>query len=206
MKKTTKPFWEDSYKRPGRLDTFGGGQPEKDVVEISGRMKPGLNALDLGCGEGRNALYLASKGFNTTAVDISISGIQKLNDLAGKNNVNIDAFVCDMREYSFNKAFDLIVCSGCLHLIKREEWQQVLKKMKDATVTGGYNLIGIFTDAEPEPEDQRGLMVGLFKEGELFTYYQDWEIIESRTFSLEHQHPDGPKHKHSGNNIVARKK
>jgi len=60
-----------------------------------------------------------------------------------------------------------------LHLIKHEEWSKIILKMKNSTASGGYNLVGVFTDEAPEPEDQRGLMVGLFKEGELFSYYQD---------------------------------
>lgn len=206
MNSTAKPFWEDSYKRTGRLDTFGGGKPDKDIAELALKMKSGLNALDLGCGEGRNALFLASKGFDTTAIDISISGINKLNTFAAEHNLNIDAFVCDIRDYTFPKVFNIIVCSGCLHLIKPEEWKEVIKRMKKATADDGYNAVGIFTDTEPEPEDQKGLMVGLSKEGELFDQYQDWEILEQKAFSFEHQHPDGPKHKHSGNRVLAKRK
>ena len=49
------------------------------------------------------------------------------------------------------------------------------------------------------------MMVGLFKEGELFTYYEDWEIIDTNTYKIEHEHPDGPRHTHAGNSIIARK-
>jgi len=200
-----KPFWEDSYKRPGKLDTFGGGKPSPEVVTITSKMKPGLKALDLGCGEGRNALYLASIGYETSAVDISQTGIQKLKAVAKEFNLNIDAVVCDMREYQFKKEFDLIVCKGCLHLIKREEWKKVIESMKHFTSEGGIHNVGTFTDTLPEPEDQRDLMVGLFKEGELFTYYQDWDIINTKSREFQDEHPDGSKHKHSSNAIVARK-
>jgi len=200
-----KPFWEDSYKRPGKLNTFGGGKPSPDVVTIASNMEPGLKALDLGCGEGRNVLYLTSIGFVTSAVDISVSGIHKLTNVARDLDLDIDALVCDMREYQFNKEFDFIVCKGCLHLIRREEWQKVIANMKKSTSRGGIHNVGIFTDTLPEPEDQRGLMVGLFKEGELFTCYKDWEIIETKSSEFEDEHPDGSKHKHSANNIIVRK-
>jgi tellurite methyltransferase len=204
---TKKPFWEDSYKRQGKIDTFGGGKPSADVVTAVTKknVTPGMKALDLGCGEGRNALYLAKSGFTTYASDISESGIQKLNSIAKDMNLRIESSVCDMRDFKYKVDFDLIVCQGCLHLITREEWQQVIARMIEHTSQGGYHSVGIFTDTVPEPEDQRGLMVGLFKEGELLTYYEDWEIIDSRSYSFEHQHPDGPRHSHSANSIIARK-
>lgn len=202
---TTKPFWEESYKRPGKLDTFGGGKPSQEVVTVASMMDPGLKALDLGCGEGRNALYLASLGFITSASDISESGIEKLDSVAAEMNLQVDSSVCDMREYEFPHEFDLIVCQGCLHLIKKEEWQQVISRIKEHTAGGGYHNIGVFTDEAPEAEDQRGMWVGLFKEDELFTYYEDWEIIDTNTYKSEHEHPDGPRHLHAGNSIIARK-
>lgn len=116
-----KPFWEDSYKRSGKLDTFGGGKPSKNVVDIASRMPSGSDALDLGCGEGRNALYLVSIGINTVAVDISESGIEKLKFMAEQMNLNVDAHICDIRTFEFGTKYDLIVCQGTLHLILRHE-------------------------------------------------------------------------------------
>jgi len=93
---TQKPFWEESYKRPGRLDTFGGGKPSQEVVTLTSRMQTGLRALDLGCGEGRNALYLAGLGFITSASDISVSGIEKLDFVAAEMNLHLDSSVCEI--------------------------------------------------------------------------------------------------------------
>ena len=108
MEGAKKPFWEESYERKGKLDTFGGGKPSKEVVAVATKMKLPVKALDLGCGEGRNALYLAGIGFETSAVDISESGIQKLNTMAGELHLDIDAVVCDIRQYVFNQSFDLL--------------------------------------------------------------------------------------------------
>jgi tellurite methyltransferase len=201
-----KPFWEDSYKRQGKLDTFGGGKPSAAVAKIAPSLQgKAVTALDLGCGEGRNALYLAGLGFKTTAVDISPSGIEKLQTYAKETGLKIEALVCDMREYDFKKNFDLVVCQGCLHLIRRAEWKRVIYKMQASTPLGGIHVVGCFTDTIPEPEDQRGLMVGLFREGELLEQYAGWEVIESGGSSFEHTHPGGIKHSHSANQITARK-
>ena len=111
-----------------------------------------------------------------------------------------------MRKYEFPDNLDLIVCMGCLHLIGRNDWQSVIKRMKEATKPGGQNIVGIFTDTLPEPEDLRGLMIGLFKEGELLEQYNDWEIIESRAYQFKDAHPGGVSHEHAANEIVARKR
>jgi tellurite methyltransferase len=205
MTERKKPFWDDSYKRPGKLDTFGGGKPNDTVVKVASKLPVGTTALDLGCGEGRNALYLAGLGFQTYAFDISESGIEKLRTIANELGLKIDSLVCDMREYEFPYQFDLIVCQGCLHLIKREEWKGLIKRMKEFTTPGGQHIVGVFTDTVPEPEDQRGLMVGLFKEGELLEQYQDWEIIDSKVYRFSHTHPGGISHEHAGNEIIVRK-
>ena len=205
----SKPFWEESYKRPGKLDTFGGGKPSANVVTaaalLADRLPKGATALDLGCGEGRNAIYLAGIGFETTAIDISGAGIEKLNTMTAEMELNVTASVCDMRIFPFPILFDLVVCQGCLHLVERNEWRQILDRIKRNTTAGGLNVVGVFTDTVPEPEDQKGLMVGLFKEGELFEHYAGWETLESKSFQFEHEHPGGIRHKHAGNRLTARK-
>jgi tellurite methyltransferase len=168
-------------------------------------MHAGLSAIDIGCGEGRNALYLAQCGFATTAIDVASTGIEKLQTVAAARQLDITAFVGDMRDVAFTRPYDLVVCLGCLHLIYRHEWEDVIVRMQEATVTGGYHVVGAFTDEAPEPEDQRGLMVGLFREGELFERYHGWEILKKDSYLFEHEHPDGPTHQHAGNSLLARK-
>jgi tellurite methyltransferase len=199
------PFWEESYKRPGKLDTFGGGKPNITVEKIASQLPASTRILDLGCGEGRNAIYLAGLGFKVTAFDISLAGIGKLLQTAEHKHLTIDASVADMREYEFPHRFDLIICNGCLHLITREESKGVIRRMKEATEPGGLNIVGVFTDTLPEPEDLRGFMIGLFKEGELIEQYKDWEILESRAYQFKDEHPGGLSHEHAANELVARK-
>jgi tellurite methyltransferase len=200
-----KPFWEESYKRPGKLDTFGGGKPSHLTLKVAPYFEAGAKALDAGCGEGRNALYLANLSFEVSAFDISESGIEKLRNVTREKDLVIDTSVCDMREYRFPHIFDLIICEGYLHFLKKEEWRRFITRMKEATTVGGVNAIGVFTDTVPEPEDQLGMMVGLFKEGELLKQYNDWKIIDNISYRFTHTHPGEPTHEHAGNSVIARK-
>ena len=71
--------------------------------------KPGV-ALDLAGGLGRHALWLASRSWQVTVVDVSDVAIGKLRQAAVELNVNVDLFVGDAAEYKFEPArFDLIV-------------------------------------------------------------------------------------------------
>lgn len=68
--------------------------------------------LDLGCGRGRNAVFLAGMGFEVTAVDLSPDGIEQLEKLAGQKKLEskIKTLVCDMLELPFSPgSFDCVL-------------------------------------------------------------------------------------------------
>ena len=159
----------------------------------------------MGAGEGQNALYVAQQGFETVAVDISVAGIKKLKSVASALGVSIKAEICDVRTYRYPKNFDLVICRGCLHFLARAEWKPVLEQIKRGTKDGGYNIISVFTDTVPPPDDLREFMVGMFHEGELFTYYHDWKILDRASHVFEDEHPGSPKHIHASNRILAQK-
>lgn len=200
-----QPFWEESYRRPGPANTFGGGKPSQDVVDVADRLPSGARALDLGCGDGRNALFLGECGFDTTAVDISAAGIEKLRTLAAEKGLGIRAEVQDMRTYVFQHPFDLIVSHGCLHFIERQSWAVLLDRIQANTVAGGHNVISVFTDVLPAPDDLREFMVGLFREGELAGFYDGWNILAQGSRIFQDEHPGSAKHEHAADWIVARK-
>lgn len=200
---TKKPFWEESFSQLDAVDTFG--EPAEELISLVGLLPGGANVLDIGCGEGRNALYLAEQGFNVTAIDISAAGIQKLKHFADRKNLQIPAEVQDMKDYVFTNKYDLIIAHGSLHLVEREFWTTLIEEMKANTKAGGYNVVVVFTDILPPPDDLRDFHVGLFREGELFDFYNDWRIVQKLSYILHDEHPGGIKHRHPINKIVAQK-
>ena len=110
-----------------------------------------------------------------------------------------------MRTYRFPYLFDLIVSHGCLHLVVRESWQQLIPRFKAHTNPGGFNVVVVFTDTLPPPDDLKEFCLGLFREGELFSMYSDWEVLLRQSYTIEDQHPGSPPHRHPINKLVARK-
>ncbi len=200
----SQPFWEKTYADL-TTPTFRGGMPSQEIKDISSKLLPEAKVLDLGCGEGRNALFLAECGFDVTAVDISETGIRKLNILAKERQLDIRSEVADMRAYHFPHSFDMIVSHGCLHFVARESWQRLIPLFKAHTNPGDVNVVVVFTDRIPPPDDLKEFCLGLFREGEVFSMYSDWEVELQQSYTLEDQHPDSPPHKHPINKLVARK-
>ena len=199
-----QPFWEKAYSDLD-VPTFRGGMPSQEIRDVASNLPRGAEVLDLGCGEGRNALYLAECGFDVTAVDISDTGIRKLNALAKERDLDIHSEVADMRRYRFAHPFDLIVSHGCLHLIERPSWQKLVSLFKVHTTPGGMNVVVVFTDRIPPPDDLKDFCLGLFREGEVFSLYSDWETLLQQTYTFEDEHPGSPRHTHPVNKLVARK-
>ena len=76
-----------------------------DLLKTAEKAPADLKVLDIGCGEGKDAVYMAQQGCKVTAFDITQSGIRKTKLLAGKRGVSVDAFVADINDFAFGNSF-----------------------------------------------------------------------------------------------------
>jgi tellurite methyltransferase len=159
--------------------------------------------LDIGCGDGRHAIYFAQGDCVVTAFDSSDAAIRKLRHRAAAAGVTIEASVADMRTYEFGQDFDVIIAHGVLQLVERPVWQGLIRRMKRHTSPGGWNAMTVGTDAIPPTPDMAPFSPGVFKDGELATYYTDWTTPISVSYVTDCQHGD-TTHQHSGNRVFAR--
>jgi SAM-dependent methyltransferase len=84
-------------------------EPNRFLVAETSELPPG-RALDLACGEGRNAVWLAERGFRVTGVDFSAVGIEKARGLAAERGVSCDWIVSDLLDYRPDAtAYDLVI-------------------------------------------------------------------------------------------------
>ncbi|APG46000.1 class I SAM-dependent methyltransferase [Phaeobacter porticola] len=101
----------------------------------------GLRILDLGCGQGRDALFIARRGHRVVGVDLSANGIRDLVAAAANENLSIEGVVADITRYTPDGIFDIILLDRTLHMLPEAPRRAVLKQLLDHVVTGGWVLI-----------------------------------------------------------------
>ena len=109
--------WDAPYRRE-RLPGWDVGRPCSHLVKAveDKTFKPG-RAIVLGCGSGTNAIYLASKGFEVTGVDVSPTALAIAAEKARKADVEVDWMLADVVALPKLQPYDLIFDRGCYHHI-----------------------------------------------------------------------------------------
>ena len=156
--------WDERYRSGEQVfDT-----PVPLVVNIAQGLKPGA-ALDLACGAGRNAIYLAEHGWRVTAADGAPSAIKMVRDRAAERGVEVDLRTANLQRGEFviePSAYDLIC--DCYYL------QRNLFPAMKAGVRPGGVVISIVHLADPE--EPRGTPKRAYP-GELRTFFEGWRIL-----------------------------
>ncbi|SUC09755.1 tellurite resistance protein TehB [Pasteurella canis] len=144
----------------------------KNAVNILSPCK----VLDLGCGQGRNSLFLSLLGYNVTSWDHNENSIKFLTDTAEKENLPIQTALYDINSANIQENYDFILSTVVFMFLNRDRIPQIIENMQSHTNIGGYNLIvaAMSTDDVPCPIP----FSFTFKAGELKQYYQDWELIK----------------------------
>lgn len=102
------------------------------------------NALDVGAGQGRYALTLGQRCWKVDAIDISERAVSQITDRATKEYLPVIASRQDIREFTPQEEYDLVVCTFLLHHFSYQETAAVLTKLQGCTKPGGYHFLITF--------------------------------------------------------------
>ncbi|QNA76984.1 class I SAM-dependent methyltransferase [Streptomyces sp. So13.3] len=135
---SAEEFWDARY---GSSDRIWSGNPNAALVRETAGLTPG-SALDLGCGEGADALWLAQQNWKVTAVDISRKALERGAEHAAAAGVadRIDWQRCDLAVSFPTGAFDL-VSAHFLHSPVTMPREQILRSAAAAVAPGGVLLV-----------------------------------------------------------------
>lgn len=125
-------FWNERFERDEYLY---GTAPNRFVRAQSFRFSEGDAVLELGTGEGRNAVFLAEQGLTVTALDYAEEGLRKLESLAAERGVSVETVRADVTQWAPDRTWDGVV-STFLHL-PPEERVRLYRIMREALRPGG---------------------------------------------------------------------
>ncbi len=130
---------EDWDRRYADVENLWSAKPNRFLVAEVEPLPPG-RALDLACGEGQNAIWLATLGWDVAGVDFSEIAIAKAQARAEREGVAVDFAVADLLEYEPEPgAYDLVLLLY-LHLVPPER-RLVLERASAALAPGGTLLL-----------------------------------------------------------------
>jgi len=107
-----KEKWDNKYSGE---EYINGKEPSSWLEENAGLLNSNGKALDLAGGEGRNSIFVASRGYQVTCMDISENGLQKAQALAREKNTKITTLLADLNNNSLpENEYDLVLCFNFL--------------------------------------------------------------------------------------------
>jgi 2-polyprenyl-3-methyl-5-hydroxy-6-metoxy-1,4-benzoquinol methylase len=130
------------YEKIYRADRHALGKPTKEFVDFFASLeKRPLTVLDIGAGQGRDALFIARQGHALTAVDLSPSGMKQLQEDADSEKLNIKTHVADICEFVPPHDFDIVLVDRTLHMLDAQDRTSVLRSLLSYTKSNAFLLI-----------------------------------------------------------------
>lgn len=130
------------YEEYYRENRHGLGEPTKEFVTFFDEYeRKGSKVLDVGCGQGRDALFIARLGHYIHAVGLSPSAIGDLRKDAVAEGLTIDAEVADICDFKTRRRFDIILIDRTLHMLATEACVAVLANLLKLSKRGTHVLI-----------------------------------------------------------------
>jgi len=170
--------WNQRYASTELIWSAG---PNELFAEIAAGLAIG-SALDLGCGEGRNSIWLAQQGWRVSAVDFAANGLDKGRELSSQQGLDVEWILADVSQWESDVKYDLVAVLF-LHTSKRER-EHWLTMAVQAVQPGGYFLY-IGHDPENIANGSGGPQIPdvLVKLSELEECCGNFDHIRAETFS-----------------------
>lgn len=133
--------WDMPYRNRA-LATWDTGRPSSELKRLveSGTIQP-CRTIEFGCGTGNDAIYLASKGFDVTAIDVSPTALGIAEKKAKKAGVAVRWMLADVLEPPQLQEFDLVYDRGCYHEVRRRFAKEYVAAVRRVTHSGSRVLI-----------------------------------------------------------------
>ena len=185
-------LWDGSY-RGGKRPFWDAGVPSGELRRVveQGIVRPGP-AVDLGCGSGTDAIYLASKGFDVTAIDIAPTALSQAREKAERAGVKVRWLLANVLSLPRLEPFQFIFDRGCYHEVRFDNAAAYVETVRRLSQPGRTRFLLLAGNPNEAPvqyappqvaeEDIRGDFSSLF----------DFEWMQETRFETSNPAARGP--------------
>jgi SAM-dependent methyltransferase len=137
-------FFDDDYLRTVRPPTREQIARQVDMIEHRLGLRPGATLLDVGCGLGLQVLELSARGYLGVGLDLSLPMLSRASEEAQMRSLRVNFLHSDMREMSFDGAFDAVLCLGTtLGYFDDDTNRRIVERLHRALKPGGLLLLDL---------------------------------------------------------------
>ena len=191
-------------------DYYWGREPNAFALRVleflnPARREKSLKVVDLGAGEGRDAVFFAGHGLDVLAVDVAGNALKKAERLAREGGVRLRVRQGDVNTLALPGSFDLVYSIGAIQYLLPERREERFAHLRGRTVPGGLHALFAFVDhPDVPPAPDWGENEYLYDPGELPRYYAGWRLLYSRSFVFDDD-SGGLPHRHAAEEYVFEK-
>ncbi len=206
----------------GSTPDYFGAEPEASLVRFADLLDLSQPVLDVGCGQGRNTLFLARRGFSVDALDPSRVAVEQVGSLAEKNGLSVRTIHGTFQDLkNGDHRYGGILLFGLIPLLSRSEIADLALCVMSRLETGGMLFATAFGTWDPDfphragtwrKEDENsfrtadGRLRTYLEPGELTALFPDLSPVHSwEGMTPEHRHGDGPTERHGLAEAVLRR-
>ncbi|MFD1512704.1 SAM-dependent methyltransferase [Halomarina rubra] len=199
--------FDERERRYGREEYYWGTTPNdlaRETVEYApDRETPTL--VDVGAGEGRDAVYFAEREFDVLATDVSPNGLAKAERLAAERDVSIRTLEADVNDLTLPESVDVLYSCGAIQYLRPANRDEQFARFRAATTPGGLHVLFAFVDHPdvPTPPDWTS-EEQFYAPGEVRSYYDEWTVLDERELVFEDD-SGGEPHEHAAEVVLVRK-
>ena len=211
--------YDEAYTQP---DLFG-SETSPLLTRFSDRLPAGASVLDIGVGQGRNALPLARNGIRVTGIDPSEVAVRTVNGLAATEDLPLKAIQIPFEEFRPDEPFDAVLCFGLMQILDPAGVESLVESCRGWLAPGGLLFLTAWQVGDPSftrlQSDWKAQGPNCFRSletpprhrffllpGQILEFFPDWEVLHHwEGLGPWHQHAGGPRERHGDVEAILRR-
>jgi 2-polyprenyl-3-methyl-5-hydroxy-6-metoxy-1,4-benzoquinol methylase len=187
--------WDEIY---AQSEAWGSTLPSTFLLDfVEEGTGIGKRVLDLGSGEGRNALLFARSKTQIDCVDISATALSRLRKLSHDLDATVSTHQANILDFQVETGnYDVVLFYGVINSFPKNQWKSLADKIKASLRPGGVAIVVVFTDLIPILEHEPTL-VSLAEAAEMRELFAGLSVIKASAHLVDHCHFPKGNHSHS---------